>query len=198
MKLAPSGVGFIYTLEKKCDMILDGITLLLCILAFIRGWKKGMLWAIVSIIAVIVGIVVSLKFSHMLADYLFTNNILTNSYTLLISFVLLFILTIFLFRTLIRFVEKILETVLIGWVNNVLGGLLYGFLLVFLISTFFWLCNKANLLNKSQMSDSKTYTYVEPIAPKTVAWITPFIPYAKTLYKDIEEYFEKLSNKSMS
>ncbi len=174
-------------------MIVDGVLLIVCILAFIRGWKKGLLWAIVSIVAVIIGIVVSLKFSHLLANYLFENNILTNSYTLLISFVLLFLLTIFLFRTLIKFVEKILETVFLGWVNNILGGLFYCFLVVFLFSTFLWLSNKAKLLNLKYTSDSKTYRYVEPIAPKTVALITPFVPYVKTLYKDIEEYFEKIS-----
>lgn len=179
-------------------MVLDGILLLVCILAFFRGWKKGLLWAIVSIIAVMVGIVVSLKFSHLLANYLFENNILTNSYTLLISFVLLFLLTIFLFRTLIKFVEKILETVFLGWANNLLGGIFYCFLVVFLFSTFLWLCNKADLIKPQFKADSKTYAYVEPIAPKTVALITPFIPYVKTLYKDIEEYFEKISKDHLS
>ena len=59
-------------------MILDGILLILCIIAFIRGWKKGLLWAIVSIIAVLIGIVISLKCAHLLADYLFENNLKRN------------------------------------------------------------------------------------------------------------------------
>jgi membrane protein required for colicin V production len=183
-----------FIFEKKI-MILDGIVLLVCILAFFRGWKKGLLWAVVSIIAVLIGIIVSLKFSHLLANYLFENDILTNSYTLLISFVILFIGTILIFRMAIKFLEKILEIVFLGWVNNALGGLIYSFFILFLFSTFFWLTNKANLLKQENKNSSKVYAYIEPIAPKTVAFVTPYIPFFKTLYNDIELYFEKMQKK---
>jgi membrane protein required for colicin V production len=174
-------------------MILDGLLLILCIIAFIRGWKKGLLWAIVSIIAVLIGIVISLKCAHLLADYLFENNILNNQYTLLLCFILLFLSTIFIFRMLVKFIEKILESVFLGWVNNVLGGLCYCFFILFLCSTFLWLGNKAHLIKPENKLDSKSYEYIAPLAPKTIAYITPYIPLFKTLYSDIEAYFAKLS-----
>lgn len=174
-------------------MILDGILLILCIIAFIRGWKKGMLWAIVSVIAVIAGIIISLKFSHLLAEYLFEKDILKNQYTLLLSFILLFIGTVFLFRTVIKLAESILETFFLGWVNNLLGGILYSFFVVFLFSMFLWLANKAGLIKQENKLSSKSYGYIVPLAPKTIEFVTPYIPFFKTLYHDVESYFDKIS-----
>ena len=175
-------------------MILDGILLILCIIAFIRGWKKGLLWAIVSVVAVLTGIIISLKFSHLLANYLFENDILKNQYTLILCFILLFIGTIFLFRAAIKFAESVLETFFLGWVNNLLGALLYCFFVLFLCSTFFWLTSKANLLKSSGKLDSKSYAFVQPLAPKTIEFITPYIPFFKTLFHDLETYFTRLDH----
>ncbi len=185
--------GFFIYLKKITVMVLDSIVLILCIIAFIRGWKKGMLWAIVSVIAVIAGIIISLKFSHLLAEYLFEKDILKNQYTLLISFIILFIGTVFLFRTAIKLAEGILETFFLGWVNNLLGGLLYSFFAMFLCSMFFWLANKAGLLREENKLSSKSYGYIVPLAPKTIEYVTPYIPFFKTLYNDIESYFDKIS-----
>lgn len=175
-------------------MILDAIVLVLCLISFFRGWKKGLLWAICSLIAVVIAVIVSLKLSQTLANYLFETNLLTNQYTLLISFIVLFVGTIFLFRTVVKFAEKILETFFLGWINHLLGAMLYAFFMLFIISTFLWLTSSVNLLNTEQKLNSKTYTYVQPLAPKTVAFITPYMPYFKTLYTDLQLYFSKVSN----
>lgn len=174
-------------------MILDGILLILCVIAFIRGWKKGLLWALVSMVAVVAGIIISLKFSHLLADYLFENNILKNQYTLLLSFILLFIGTLFLFRTLIKIAEGVLDTFFLGWVNRLLGGMFYAFFVLFICSVFLWLGNKAGVLKAENKLDSKSYAYIAPLAPESIAFISPYIPFFKTLYSDVETYLEKIS-----
>ncbi len=175
-------------------MILDGLLLILCVIAFIRGWKKGLLWALVSVVAVMAGIIISLKFSHLLSDYLFEKDILKSQYTLLLCFILLFIGTIFLFRTLIKFVEGVLETVFLGWVNNLLGGLLYSFFVLFICSVFLWITAKVNLLNHENKLGSKAYPIVAPLAPKTIEVVTPYIPFFKTLYADVQNYLHKMSD----
>lgn len=173
-------------------MILDGIILILSVLAFARGWRKGLLWAIGSLIAILIGVFVSLKLSQEVADFLFQQNLLTSKYTLLISFVLLFLLSIWCFRLLIKFVEKVLDKVFLGWVNNLLGGLLYSFFAVFLVSVFCWLANGVGILNSNIKKDSKTYVYVEPIASKTIQLASDYLPMCKTLWSDVKGYFEKI------
>lgn len=175
-------------------MVLDVILCILCIIAFVRGWKKGLLWAICSLLAILIGIIISLKLSHALADFLFEKNILTGQYTLLLSFVILFLGSIFLFRVLIKFIENILDTFFLGWINNLLGGLLYSFFIVFLFSTFYWLADSGHLLKAELKSESRTYPFVAPIAPKTIEVTTHYLPFFKGLYGDIKNYSQKLEN----
>ncbi|MBK8684761.1 MAG: CvpA family protein [Bacteroidetes bacterium] len=180
-------------------MILDAIILILGLLAFIRGWKKGLLWALGSLVAVFAGIFISLKLSHTLADFLFKHQVLSGSYTLLLCFVVLFLLTMLAFRMLVGLVESILDKVMLGWVNHIGGGLLYTFFVVFVISTFLWLAKSAGLLQENIKSDSKTYVWIEPIGPKTVELVSAYLPFCKSLWADITSYTsaQQESNKSL-
>ena len=152
-------------------MILDGIVLIISILAFIRGWKKGLLWAVFSLVAVIIGIILSLKLSHTLADYLFKNNILTGQYTLLLSFIIIFLLVLFAFRSGVKLVETFLDKVFLGWVN------------------------KAGLLKDDLKKESISYSYIEPISPKAIELASGYLPLCKNLYHDVEELLSKATSK---
>lgn len=174
-------------------MILDGILLILAILAFIRGWRKGLLWALCSFIAVILGIVIALKLSGALSEYLFNQHIISNQYTMLISFVVLFLGTIYLFRMAVKLIETVLDKLFLEWANRLAGGLLYSFFVVFIISTCCWLANQAGLLKDELKATSKSYVYVEPIAPKTIGLITEYLPYCKDLIRKAESHLEEVS-----
>lgn len=174
-------------------MILDGILMIFVILAFIRGWKKGLLWAICSLLAVFLGIVIALKLSGVLSEYLFTQQILSSKYTMLVAFVILFLGTIYLFRTAIKLIEGLLDKLFLGWVNNLSGGLLYAFFVVFIVSTFCWLANQINLLKPAMKAESKSYSYIEPIAPKTIGFVSSYLPFCKDMIRKAESHLEEVS-----
>jgi membrane protein required for colicin V production len=167
-------------------MVFDGIVLILICISFYRGWKKGILWAIFSMVSVVIGILLSLKLSHQVADYLFKQNIMTSQYTLLISFILIFVLVVFLFRFGIKLVEKILDAVLLGWANKILGGVLYSLMTIFIVSTLVWLFNQVNILGPELKKDAKTYTYIEPISPKVIKLSSDYLPLMKNLFQQIK------------
>ena len=167
-------------------MVFDGIILILICISFYRGWKKGILWAIFSMVSVVIGILLSLKLSHQVADYLFKQNIMTSQYTLLISFILIFVLVVFLFRFGIKLVEKLLEAVLLGWANKILGGVLYSLMTIFIVSTLVWLFNQVNILGPELKKDAKTYTYIEPISPKVIELGSDYLPLMKNLFQQIK------------
>lgn len=110
---------------------------------------------------------------------------MTSQYTLLISFVILFAVTIFAFRQLAHFFEKVLDKLFLGWVNNVMGGLLYSFFVVFVASLCLWLINKTELISNNIKKESKIYSYLEPIAPKTIEVASAYVPLCKDLYEKI-------------
>jgi membrane protein required for colicin V production len=175
-------------------MAIDLIVLVLSIIAFVRGWKKGLLWAICSVIAVVLGIIIAMKLSSEFSQYLFVNNIITNQYALLISFVLLFAASIFLFRMVVKFAEKILDTLFLGWVNNLLGGLLYTFFAIFVVSTFCWLADQVSLLKPSLKTESQTYEYIKPISPTTISIVSNYLPYCKNLISQAQAHLDKVTS----
>lgn len=168
-------------------MVFDAMVLILSTLAFIRGWQKGFLWAIFSLIAVLLGILIALRFSQLLSDFLFRQDILAGKYTLPLSFLVLFLTVLFGFRLLIKLIESLLEKILLGWANRTLGGLLYAGFVLLVFSLFCWLGNQSGLLSQELKKESKAFVYIEPIAPKTVELASLYLPLCKNLYKEVNE-----------
>jgi membrane protein required for colicin V production len=166
-------------------MIFDLILLCMVALAFWRGWKKGLLWAVGSVLAMMVGVMLSLRLSHLLADFLFDQKIIQSHYTVIISFVVIFILTMFIFRQVAKMMETLLDKLFLGWVNNVLGGALYAFVVVFMSSLGIWLLQKTTLLHTKAMQESKAMMFIQPVAPKTITVLSAYLPFCKNIMEQV-------------
>lgn len=173
--------------------MIDVVIVIICLLAFIRGWKKGFLWAVASLVAVVLGSLVSLKLSHKLAQYISEQNIIDSKYTLIVSYIILFLLVMYGLRFLIKFVEKILKTLLLGWANKLAGGILYILFSAFVVSSILWLSNEVQLIKEEAKQESQLYSIVEPIAPKGIEMGGVALPFLKNLYGDVELYLNNIS-----
>jgi membrane protein required for colicin V production len=173
-------------------MILDSIITISCILAFYRGWKKGIVSAVLSLIGVIVGTILSLSLSHKVAAFLESQHIFNTQYMLPIAFILIFIAVIFIVRFLIKLLESVLKMAMLGWANKLVGAGLYTLFTLFFISALFWLCNTVGIITPSAKQQSKSYSIVEPIAPKAIDIISPFLPYCKNILQQIKDMTQKI------
>ncbi len=171
-------------------MILDVIVAVSGILAFYRGWQKGIIAAILSLVGVVIGIIFSLKLSYTLADYLRMQNIIDNKYVLLISFILVFIGVVLIFKLIISALEKVLKIAMLGWANRLAGAIMYVFGSLLFMSLLFWLGNKVGLVNPQAKTESKVYSYIEPIAPKTIEVTSAYVPYCKDLLGKVQAYLQ--------
>jgi len=172
-------------------VILDGIIGISLALAFIRGWKKGILWAIASLAAVVLGSLVSLKLSHRFAQYIQEQNIIDSKYTLILSYILLFLLVMYGLRFLIKMVEKLLQSLLLGWANRLAGGALYILFSAFMLSSIFWLTKEAGILTEEGKNESHLYYFIEPIAPQGIQLGGEVLPFLKDLYEDVGSHLDK-------
>jgi membrane protein required for colicin V production len=169
-------------------MILDTIIGIACLLAFYRGWQKGIVSAILSLIGVLAGTILSVRLSHSLASYLQESNLVNSQYVLPISFILIFIATIFVVRLIIKSIEGILKMAMLGWANKLIGAALYTFFTVFFISALFWLGSTVGILTAQSKADSKAYPIVESIAPTTIKLSSDYLPFCKDLFTKISEF----------
>jgi membrane protein required for colicin V production len=169
-------------------MVLDSIIVITCLLAFYRGWKKGIVSAVLSLVGVLLGTIISIRLSHSFATYIQDSHIINSQYLLPISFIVLFVATIFVFRLIINAIEGLLKMVLLGWANKLIGAALYTFFTAFFISALFWLGNTVGILTAQSKAESKGYPILEPIAPKSIKLASQYLPFCKDLYQKINNF----------
>ncbi len=167
-------------------MMIDAIVGITAILGFYRGWKKGVVSAILSVIGVVLGTIFSLQLSQTLAAFLSSKNWINSNYVLPISFIVIFVATVFLVRMIIKAAEGALKFAMLGWANKLAGALLYVFLNVFFVSALIWLANGIGLVTPSAQAESKTYSWVQPIAPGTISVLQEYLPFCKNLLQRVK------------
>jgi membrane protein required for colicin V production len=173
-------------------MILDSIITISILLAFYRGWNKGIVSAILSLIGVIVGTIFSLRLAHAVASYLEQQHIVNTQYMLPISFILIFVGVILLFRFVIKLVEGLLKMAMLGWANKLIGAALYVAFTLFFVSALFWLSNTVGIITAKGKADSKAYAVIEPIAPKAIEVFSQYLPYCKNVLAQLKNLSAKL------
>ena len=173
--------------------MLDLIAITILILFFIRGYMKGLIVAVFSVLAIIIGVIAALKLSGLLADWLLEKGWASAGWVQLISYAILFIGVLLLVRLISAAIRATTKLVMLGWVDGLLGGLFYGFLGVFLWSSVLWLLNQMTLISEESKLQSKTIGYVQPVAPWVVDKAGYLLPFAKDLMGDLNLFFDEVA-----
>ena len=87
-------------------MLVDIIYLVLIVAAIFKGYSRGLIVAVFSIIALIVGLAAALKLSAVVSSYLGEATSISAKWLPFISFAVVFIAVIFLIRMLAKIIES--------------------------------------------------------------------------------------------
>lgn len=178
----------------KVPMI-DIIFAIVIIIAIVKGYQKGLIIALFSIIALIVGLAAALKLSAAVAGHLQHNITVSSKWLPVISFALVFFLVVFLVHLGGKLIEKTFEMVLLGWANRLGGILLYAALYTIIFSVFLFYADKMNVFDKATIEASQTYSMVQPLGPKVINGLGKLIPLFKDTFAQLEAFFAGVSNK---
>ena len=165
------------------------------IFAVIKGYRKGMIIALFSILAFIAGIAAALKLSATVAVYLEHSTLVSSKWLPVISFTLVFLLVVLLVQLGAKLLEKTFELVLLGWLNRLLGIVLYIVLYTLIFSVFLFYADKMQLFDKTTIAASRTYPFVHPLGPKIINGFAQLLPVFKDMFNQLESFFEGISNK---
>ena len=171
-------------------MILDLVGIIILIAFFIQGYRKGIIVAAFSLLAIVLGVVCSLKLSQTLAGYLFEKGWVTSAWAQLISYIVLFIGVVWLVRLGGKFIQRSFEAVMLGIINRLIGGLLYVFIGAFIWSACLWLANQVHMITPETIAASKTYALFTPVAPWVFEHIGKVLPFAKDTLTDLQHFFD--------
>lgn len=175
-------------------MGIDIAVAIVVVIAFIKGYREGIIMSVFSISSYLVGFFAAMHFSFVFANYLNKSVNLPEQWVPIIAFILLFIAVIFIVRFLGKFVEKMVGKLLPTVFNKFAGGLLWGILAFILLSLFTQLIDTASLFTDSLKAESETLPYLEQVNATVRDKIGEVFPFIQNLYLEIDEYFKGMAN----
>lgn len=171
--------------------VLDLIFLIPLLFALYRGFKKGLIHMIASLLALILGIVGAIKLRPVFAgllDGLFT---IDPGYVNIIAFVVAFVFIVLVVHLVAFLVDKLVKAVALNFVNRLLGMGFGVLVTAFVISMILWPVNQVNkekqIIKPERINGSLLYEPLSAIAPA-------LFPYLKN--QDWKEYVPRGKGKT--
>lgn len=145
------------------------------VFGFIRGYTKGLIMELSSIIALILGIYGSIKFSDFTYSFFLKNfpkliESIDENYLKMASFVFTFLLIIVLISIIGKLITKLVKMIFLGFINKIMGGIFGSFKFALLLS----LClvfseslnTSLNLFDTSILDSSFFYEPIKEVGDK--------------------------------
>lgn len=176
-------------------MVLDIIFFILMLLAIYKGYQRGLIVGVFSLVAVVIGLVAAMKLSTVVAGYIGAAVTISQEWLPVVSFLLVFIGVVLLIRLGATILQKAVETILLGWVNRLGGILFYAAMYLLVYSVLLFYASQLNLIKPALIEESKTYGFIQPWGPVVINGIGNVIPFFKDMFNELELFFENMSQK---
>ena len=173
-------------------MIIDIIFLMLMLLACVKGYSKGLIVALFSVLAFIAGLAAALKLSVYATEKLSGTFSSAGKWLPLISFVLVFLVVVILVNLVAKLIQKSVEMLMLGLVNRVGGMILFVLFYCILLSILLFYAVQLRIISAETVKASVAYPYIEPLAPKLMHALGSIIPWFKDMFEQLKEFFGKM------
>lgn len=176
-------------------MFIDIIFLLLIVWAVIRGFRRGLIASIFSLLAIIAGLAAAIKVSALVAVQLGKIVHLSDRWLPMISFVVVFLGIVLLVRLGANLIQKTVEIAMLGWVNRLGGILLYVILFTVVYSIFLFYAVQLHFFKEDTLRNSVSYAYIEPWGPRVINSLGSIIPFFKDMFNELQQFFGGVAEK---
>lgn len=157
--------------------------------AVIKGFRRGLIVSIFSLLAIIAGLAAAMKVSALVAVQIGKVVNVSDKWLPLISFVVVFLGIVLLVRLGANLIQKTVEIAMLGWVNRLGGVLLYIILFTVVYSIFLFYAVELHFLKTETLQDSVTYVYIKPCGPKVINSLGSLIPFFKDMFTELQQFF---------
>lgn len=175
-------------------MLIDIILAILLLIATYKGYKRGLVVGIFSLVAIIVGIAAAMKLSVIATAYLQQYADWKGSWLPILSFLGVFILVILIIRLIANAIEEGVKIVTLGWANKLGGILFYWMIFLIAYSVVIFYAVKLNLFSQHMIETSYSYSYLSPLGPRIIDGFALLVPFFKDMFKELETFFSRLGD----
>lgn len=172
-------------------MFLDLICFFFLLTGIVKGYRKGLIVALFSIIAFIAGIAAAIKFSAVASEKLAPHFSSLGKWLPLFSFLLVFILIVLAVNLLAKLLQTAVETLLLGWINRIGGMVFYVLIYCVFFSVLIFYATQMQLINSSYIENSQSYSILYPLAPGILDALGNVIPFFKGAIIQLQDFFQK-------
>jgi membrane protein required for colicin V production len=160
-------------------MWLDIITGTLLIIAILQGYKNGLIRAIVSFLSLYIGLILAFQFAGWVANQLKEHTKIASHWLPFISFLIVLIAVLLVLKWTSRLLQQTAEWLMLGWLNKLLGIILYGFIYFTMLSAIVYFLQILGVLEGDKMKGAFTYSYVQSWWPYCMGKIGEILPSIK-------------------
>ncbi|MES1214626.1 MAG: CvpA family protein [Bacteroidota bacterium] len=176
-------------------MILDIVFAVVILIAIVKGFRRGLIVGLFSLLAIVIGLAAAIKLSAVVAGYIGHAVKISDKWLPIISFAVVFIIVVLLVRLGANAIQKVAETVMLGWLNKLCGIILYVAIYITIFSVVLFYAEQLKIVKPETKEKSVTYSFVKPWGPLAINAIGSVIPYFKDMFKELEDFFGSVSQK---
>ena len=174
--------------------MIDIIFFIILFLAIVRGWRKGLILGLFSMICGLIGLAAAVKLSAVLATHMKSDLHMSSRWLPLIAFILVFVLVVLLIRWAGHLLENLVKLVLLEWLNKLGGILLFVIFYISIYSIILFYGTRTPFISEKAIGDSHFYSLIAPFGPAVIRFITGFIPYGQDMFAALEGFFDKIAH----
>ncbi len=161
-------------------MWLDILTGTLLIVAILQGIRNGLIKAILSFFSLFIGLIVAYQLAGWVANQLKQHTKIESHWLPFISFIVVLLMVLFLIKWVSGLLQQTAELLLLGWLNKVLGIVLYSFIYITIWSALVYFLQILGVLEAAKMKDAYTYSYLQKWWPYCMEKMSLWLPFIKT------------------
>jgi membrane protein required for colicin V production len=147
----------------------DLIIAVVLVWAFYSGYKKGIIYMLISFLAIVIGIYAAIHFSYLIVDKLGEWINKDADQLKILSYVLTFVIVFAILHLVGKILDKFLEAVALGFVNRIAGGALSVAIKIVVLSLALWLFDQANqifpIVKQDTLNNSILYKPLKNLSP---------------------------------
>ena len=174
-------------------MIIDLILGIIILIAIFKGYQRGLIIGLFSLVSVIIGLAAAMKLSTVVAGYIGEAVNVSDEWLPVISFAIVFIVVVLLIRLGANAIERTVEVVMLGWLNKLGGIILYVAIYTVVFSVLLFYAEQVNLVRPETIEKSISYSFVQPWGPRVINSVGSIVPLFRDMFAELELFFENVS-----
>lgn len=161
-------------------MWLDILTGTLFIMAVLQGYRNGFIKAVISFFSLMIGLLLAFQFAGWVSSILKEHTKIASHWLPFISFLIIVVGVLILLKFISGLLQQTAEWLLLGWLNKLMGLLLYGFIYFTMLSAIVYFLQILGVVQAAEMKESYSYSYLQQWWPYCLEKASLWMPSIKS------------------